>query len=420
MVGKARVASTFKLVLLLGVAAAADSRLQGINSIGQVQDILRQENGGRIGFVSQGDYDAVSQQFTGKATGLNGSFVGDPEEPPSKRPLDDVQGYVEVVTASADKLQQWVKDGRLVCGATNGVPGEDKDLKVFGAGVLTTRAFLLGGDGEPSKRQNSSIFFKRALDVAISEFIGDGSYAALVQSVNNNFELDVAGKQVLTCATDADINRYPKLSEIPSDDLLNDILNTGVVSIAELTLGSETTQFGELGNWPKDPNANLRYNGTNYEGFWARYEVEVMKRIADAYRLPNGIEINPMYYPSSQLVLSAVENGTAAASGPYYSLAGSYSLNGTDVPRREVFAQSCVVHGYEPFVFTQAAPSEDDTLTTGAIVGIVIAAAAALLALVFSITLVHKERSGNPMFEPLNPDKAKNGRERSQEMQQRA
>jgi hypothetical protein len=385
------------VILLAVIALSAKGANAEITNLRELQIALQDRGGGRLGFISEGDWGAVAHQFTA-STGLNGSFVGDIGDPSSSTPTG-----VEVVQGSAEELKRWVKEDLILAGVTNGGV-DDSELNQFSSMALTTRAMLLKDGPVVTESGNySNTGLLRALDAAIVDFIADGGYSKL----EADFEGGISGKQVQTCAPQADLYQYPSYADLDSSDVLKQVIDNGSLPVAQLGFLNESGVvepygFDDLGEYPKDKSTFVA-GGDGFSGWFPRLEVALLERIADEYKEVGSIEENPQYYANSQEVLEAVQNGTAFASAPYYSLAGTYMENNVSEPRREVFKETCVLHAFEPFIFTKAeSESSGKSYTTRTLATLIAVPIAGLFLLIFAIILVHRERAGSPLFLPLN------------------
>jgi len=95
-------------------------------------------------------------------------------------------------------------------------------------------------------------------------------------------------------------------------------------------------------------SGDYKTSPSNPTGFWPEYMQEVLKVINDQYR--TNIELERIYYDTSDLVLAAVADGDVDMSEPYYYINGFIG----NEPRVEGMDISCATAGTQGFLFTKA------------------------------------------------------------------
>eukprot|EP00958_Prasinococcus_capsulatus_P025641 scaffold4404_cov383-Prasinococcus_capsulatus_cf.AAC.6 len=232
----------------------------------------------------------------------------------------------------------------------------------------------------------------QAWDAAITRAIGKGKYAE-IEEKHEPFE----GIASFSCSPDDDAFAFP--TEEEATGMLKDVLMSGKLRVAAL---------GPY-NWGVDGN----YQVTPATGFWPEYMDAIFGEFQLAYP---GVEMERVWYETSGETMDAIVNEECHLSEPYWVQPSFY--NG--VPRSQAFKMSCTTMGYESRFFTKMddpEPSDDDGLSEGAIIAIVvsrwmgmpspasscacISSVVAFAFLVMIVCLVHHERRGRPMFAPL-------------------
>ena len=100
--------------------------------------------------------------------------------------------------------------------------------------------------------------------------------------------------------------------------------------------------------------------------------------------------------------MELVQDGHADMVSPYWTVSGFYE----NKARSETFEVGCTVLGLESIFFTKGKTVSQilvkevaKPLNTAAIA---IPAVLAVIGIAFALNLVHREKTGNPMFTPLN------------------
>lgn len=335
-----------------------------------------------MGYRRAGDWIAVGHQLEA-GTGLTGEWQGffTEDDPPSMDPPGAGKMHI-IGSIPIEPLKKWVKEGRILAAVRNEIV-DDNDFTVFSTQAITPRAFLMPAG---SKWDDLA----KAINAGIKEFIIAGNHTDLTD------ELGIGGEQVLSCTPENKLYEYPE----NRSGVLQGILDNKKLKIAQL--GTENEDGNIVA--PDWGNSGSSWGMDDPKGLWPRVTKQVVDNIARHYN--KSIEVKNNFYLSSQKVLENVFNQTDDISGPYYSLAGAWeNPNTNEREAREMhFRESCIVHGYEPHAFVQAQSDDNMGISKGALAGIIVAGVVAVASVIVIAIMARRERSGRPLFKPLNDD----------------
>jgi hypothetical protein len=252
-------------------------------------------------------------------------------------------------------------------------------FNTFSSQTIGTQAFFL----QRSTSNYDSVVeypcLKQALDAAVIRVIDAGIPMQLAQKAANRPMNPI---QINTCPADSSVFPFPDLT-------------SGSCS-SERWVATGYIQLGSLG-----PGKNWGYQG-NYEvhpytGYWPDLTAAIESKLRAQYTWFNGF--NRSWSQTSNILLESLENGITDASDAYFIVNGAYKGRN----RQNTFEFSCAVIGQDSTFFTLRAPSGSSSseLSSGVIAGIVIGSIAFVALAIFSVHLVVKERSGDPVFAPL-------------------
>lgn len=302
-----------------------------------------------MGFLSQGNYDSVAHMFPARM---------------QPKIFETVPQMEECVLGTEE----------CIAGLSVNRPLNDQ-LTIFGVGSVKLRGFMF-------KRLQvaGSSPVQHAINGAINKLADSKQLQVLKQSYYDDFGVDTV--EVRTCAGDASIFEHDNF-----DDIRNAVITIG---------GLGPYNWDSLGDYTVTPNT----------GFWPDY----LALLEDELKTLLNVSLVYKWWPSSQQVMQAVEDGEVDCTDVYWTMPANYDNNGTSVTRLSAFDWSCAVLGTDDLVFTKtpiqpAATAADvdsgdsSTLAWQTILWITILCSVVLLITLGSLAYVIKrERDGVPLF----------------------
>jgi hypothetical protein len=269
---------------------------------------------------------------------------------------------VPVIATHSSELEDMVANGTVVAGLVSGVPDRTRFI-TFSSTLVSPRAMFVNASWEEH------------IDAAIVRVLQKGlpqQFAA----AHPPFEMVT----VFSCKGN------PTNFPFPAGAV------TTPLRIGALAPGGNQPDWGVDGNYTANPPT----------GYWPDY----YRAIETEFQTQYGVGFQRVWLPSSAAVMSALENGTIDATEPYWTVDSFHNGRG----RKHAFEMSCITMGYDSTFFTKrdpvlptaAATKGDDglddwVLAIAIVLPILFAAAVAV-----TVWLIIKERSGNPVFQPLN------------------
>lgn len=378
------------VLLALGIACLAVQSVdaekrkadEGINTMNDLYEVLKNDKRPRMGFLSRGATER-QQGFVGKGrlplglTDIRAAVLGAGEFKAVQHVLPDREDLERLVDyMPVDDLIKKVKHGKLTAAMLHGrrpVAG-DPELNVFSSGVITPRASLF-------RRGREEEGLVDAFNAALVRSIDRGERQA-IQAQNAPFEsLDVQ-----TCNIEPRNWRFPGAEE--ASGALKKAIKRGKLLVGAVG----PTDWGIAGNYSDvdDPT-----------GFWPEYLQSILSQLQDKYN----VTFERVFNETEQEVNEQLDKGEVDMTEPYFALAGVYNgTSGIDIPRTKHFAPSCTTLGYQSVFITYNPAGSARGLERGAIVGIVVAALVAGSAIIFAALLVSREKQGAPLFSPFQQD----------------
>jgi len=341
------------LVCLLATAAAT-MRVDSINSLNAA---IHAGPVSAVGFLSQGNYDAIASILP--KTMDNGG-------PLAVRIFDNLES-----------LEAAVMSGEVLAGLSTSRPeNEDGHLVEFPASLITMRAPMFRENADGNALLDSQKL-REALDAATIRAIHQGEYERLETQyfASNQFDSVAA----FTCGINPDNFPFPAAAD--ATGLLSRVLNTSTLLV------------GALG--PSDWGYQGNYLEADPPGFWPEYMNAILARFTQAYP---GVSIARVFNGTSDGVMDDLKEGRTDVTEIYWTVSGYYQGRA----RSENFDLGCTVLGTESIFFTNSGSANASALPSWAIG--VIAAAAVLVALLlcFVYVMMQAERQGKPIFRRLD------------------
>lgn len=349
------------------IALASTARIESVN---QLAAAIESGPLSSVGFLSQGNYDAVASVLPKTV---------------------EQGGKLEVkIYADLEELEDAVISDEVLAGLSTSRPHNDNGfLTEFSAGLITMRAPMFAPIGGSIDSEQ----LREAIDAATVRAIAAGDYQRLETQYyqSNDFESTAA----FTCGLDPSKFPFPKAAS--ASGLLADVLSS-----KELRLGAlGPSNWGYQGNYLlEDP-----------PGFWPDYLNAIMSYFTAEYG--DAIQVKRVWNSSSNGVMDSVLGGNAHMTEPYWTVSAWY--NGR--ARSEHFELGCTVLGTESIIFTKGLipapttppappPPPPEGLATWAIAVIAIVSSAALIFLFVLGFIISREKAGAPVFTSISADPA--------------
>eukprot|EP00325_Prymnesiales_sp_UTEX-LB-985_P009950 CAMPEP_0174702498 /NCGR_PEP_ID=MMETSP1094-20130205/6762_1 /TAXON_ID=156173 /ORGANISM="Chrysochromulina brevifilum, Strain UTEX LB 985" /LENGTH=354 /DNA_ID=CAMNT_0015900277 /DNA_START=62 /DNA_END=1126 /DNA_ORIENTATION=+ len=319
----------------------------------------------KVGFLSQGNYDAVASVL-----------------PPLKA---EDGGTLEVeFYDNLDDLEAAVVSGDiLAAGSTSRPHNDDGHLSEFPSSLITMRAPMF----EPPGSTRDSQQLREAIDAAIVRAIVAKEYQRIESKyfASNAFESVAA----FTCGLDPDYYPFPPAAD--ATGLLADVLTSKELRIGALG----PSNWGYQGTYA-DANGAVNDSPT---GLWPEYLDAILAQFVANY--PD-ITMVRVWNSTSNGVMDDVLSGRAHMTEPYWTVSAYYKGRA----RSEHLELGCTVLGTESIFFTKGAgaSANKEVLPIWSIVVIAVGGAAILAAVAFVVMLVTKEKAGTPMFYSMSSD----------------
>jgi hypothetical protein len=215
-------------VLLCICGTTAASLIQSVNELSAAINAAQSAEGRTVGFLSQGNYDAVASVLPRHENG---------------------GGQLRtLIFGSLDELEAAVVSGEIVAGLSTSRPhNDDGHLIEFSASLITLRASML----KPSLSGGAldSQQLREAWDASVVRAIHEGTYSALEAQyfASNQFDSVAA----FTCGIDPGKFPFPDASS--ATGLLAQVLSSGKLKVAALG----PYDWGYQGNYSADPPTGL-------------------------------------------------------------------------------------------------------------------------------------------------------------------
>jgi hypothetical protein len=322
-----------------------------------------------VGFLSQGNYDAVASVLP---------------------PLSSDGGTLEVAFYNdLDELEAAVVSGSILAGGSTSRPSNaDGHLSEFPSSVVTMRApmFAPPGGGAQDSQQ-----LREAIDAAIVRAVAAQEYQRLESQyfASNGFESVAA----FTCGLNP--TNFPFPPAASATGLLAQVLASNELRVGALG----PSNWGYQGSYA-DSNGVVNPNPT---GLWPEYMDAILAQFVTAYP---GVSMARVWNRTSNGVMDHVVDGRAHMTEPYWTVSGYYRGRA----RSEHLEVGCTVLGTESIFFTPGAGSSNNDLPTWAIAVIAVGGAMILIAGIFVAVLVTREKAGTPIFNSIKEASSTTGK----------
>ena len=334
-----------------------------IDSVNQLSAAIEAGPLRTVGFLSQGNYDAVASVLPKHED--NGGLL-------------KVQLY-----DSLEEIESAVVNGDILAGGSTSRPAnEDGHLSEFPSSLITMRAPMFAPPGAIDSQQ-----LREAVDAALVRAIAAGDYQQLESQyfASNAFDSVAA----FTCGLDATYFPFP--SAASASGLLLDVLTNKELRVGALGPSNWGYQGGYAdadGNAVADP-----------EGFWPDYMNAIFDQFVLAYP---GVSMSRVWNGTSNGVMDDVVAGRAHLTEPYWTVSAWY--NGR--ARSEHLELGCTVLGTESIFFTKGAGVATEVLPDWAIAVIAVGCSLFVLECLVLVFMTAKEKAGDPIFTSMPPKSA--------------
>lgn len=402
------------------IAALATTAVANIVTLDQLVDNINSGGNKKVGFLSEANFQSVH------------NVLPDDTEPVYCDGSDST-----ITCTSTEDMINLIREGTLLAGLISGLPNDEQapHLNVFSSTVVSTRAMFmapvqsLDHPHGTTNAAHSSTDLSFAVDAAIVSLQQQGKDEE-IRAQNMPFEFIA----VHTCKG-SDLSAFVVPDAFAATGLLRTVLDNKVLKVGSL---GPYNWGGNDGDYTVDPpvgfypdwfnefceqfNALSGPDGVRYDAggaiicqrVWQLSSTAVFRDLFDGVS-----HVTEPYYVVDAFYTGTGETCTAATEAtdcrPARTLSGTESCSADGVcshptsPRTRHFRTSCSTLGVDSTFMTRRedramseTSNEDDGVNATLVVALAAIGIIAVALAVLAVVMVRREKSGNPLFQPLH------------------